>query len=80
VSTPTKGLGLVYYESMKRELQTRPRYDCRCDERLKSKVEVLCFVCVFYLELDYKRARVEGNHVKPMKKTSGCSGLFVMNR
>jgi hypothetical protein len=28
-----------YYESRKRELKTRPTYECRCDERLKSKVE-----------------------------------------
>ncbi len=30
---------VVYYESMKRDLQTRPIYECRCDERLKTKVE-----------------------------------------
>jgi hypothetical protein len=24
---------------MKRELKTRPIYDCRCDERLKTKAE-----------------------------------------
>jgi hypothetical protein len=29
----------VYYESIKRELKTRPIYDCRCDERLKTKGE-----------------------------------------
>jgi hypothetical protein len=30
---------LVYYESMKLELQTRPIYECRCDERLKPQAE-----------------------------------------
>ena len=29
----------VYYESMKRNLKTRPLYECRCDERLKTKDE-----------------------------------------
>jgi len=29
----------VYYESIKREVQRRPIYECRCDERLKTKVE-----------------------------------------
>ena len=29
----------VYYKSIKRELKTRPIYDCRCDERLKPKGE-----------------------------------------
>ena len=33
------GKEVVYYESIKRELKTRPIYDCRCDERLKTKVE-----------------------------------------
>jgi hypothetical protein len=30
---------LVYYESIKRELKIRSTYDCRCDERLKTKDE-----------------------------------------
>ncbi len=29
----------VYYESRKRDLKTRPIYECRCDERIKTKVE-----------------------------------------
>ena len=30
---------VVYYESINRELKTEPIYECRCDERLKSRVE-----------------------------------------
>ncbi len=30
------GIIIVYYESIKRELKTRPIYECRCDERLKT--------------------------------------------
>ena len=30
---------IVYYESLKRELKTKLTYECRCDERLKTKVE-----------------------------------------
>ena len=30
---------VVYYESIKREIKTEPIYECRCDERLKSRVE-----------------------------------------
>jgi hypothetical protein len=30
---------MVYYESRKRELQTKPVYECRWDERLNTKVE-----------------------------------------
>jgi hypothetical protein len=29
----------VYYESIKRELNKRLIFDCRCDARLKAKVE-----------------------------------------
>jgi hypothetical protein len=29
----------VYDESRRRELKTRPIYECRCDERLKMKSE-----------------------------------------
>ena len=30
---------VVYYESLKRELKTKPIYGFRCDERLKTKFE-----------------------------------------
>jgi hypothetical protein len=30
---------VVYYESIKRELQRIPIYECRCDEKLKTKAE-----------------------------------------
>ena len=32
-------VSIVYYESIKREVQRRPIYECRCDERLKTKDE-----------------------------------------
>ena len=39
----------VYSESIKRELKTRPIYECRCDERLKPKGEES--TCLVYTEL-----------------------------
>jgi hypothetical protein len=30
---------VVYHESIKRKLQIRPIYECRCDERPKTKAE-----------------------------------------
>jgi hypothetical protein len=30
---------VVYYETIKRELQIKPISECRCDERLKTKTE-----------------------------------------
>ena len=38
VSFPVS-LVVVYNESRKRDLKTRPIYECRCDERLKTKTE-----------------------------------------
>ena len=39
VSTESLQWNFVYYESRKRDLKTRPIYECRCDERLKTKSE-----------------------------------------
>jgi hypothetical protein len=30
---------VVYYESIRRDLKTKPIYECRCDERPKHKTE-----------------------------------------
>ena len=32
-------INFVYYESLKREVKTKPIYEFRCDERLQTKVE-----------------------------------------
>jgi hypothetical protein len=44
-------VSFVYYESIKRELKTRPIYhrECRCDERLKTKPEES--TCLTYTRL-----------------------------
>jgi len=34
-----RAVTVVYYQSIKREVKRRPVYECRCDERLQSKVE-----------------------------------------
>jgi hypothetical protein len=36
-STSNRRNKFVCYESRKRDLKTRPTYECRCDERLKTK-------------------------------------------
>ena len=35
----TPVLLFVFYEPLKRELKTKPMYESRCDERLKTRVE-----------------------------------------
>jgi hypothetical protein len=47
---------VVYYESTKRDLNRRLKYECRCDERLKAKYEgstLLGYTCLTG-ELDHK--------------------------
>ncbi len=46
---------VVYYESMKRNLKTRPLYECRYDESLKTKAEEsTCLTyTVLFGELEY---------------------------
>jgi hypothetical protein len=39
VSIKTRVKKIVYYEGIKWDLKRRPIYECRCDERLKTKVE-----------------------------------------
>jgi hypothetical protein len=36
---PRRLIFKIYYESIKREVKTRPICECRCDERLKTKAE-----------------------------------------
>ncbi len=38
-STIVVTVAIVYYEAMRRELNRRPMYEYRCDERLKAKAE-----------------------------------------
>ena len=39
MGTDARFRGRVYYESLNRELKTKPINECRCDERLQNKVE-----------------------------------------
>ncbi len=60
------------YEMIKRELKIRPTYKCRCDERLKTKVEE--FTLLTYTGL------IEGlEHLKIETRLIVCF-LFIMNR
>ncbi len=59
---------VVCYESPKREVETRPIYECRCDERLKTKVEESA-------RLVYTGLIVELEHLK--MKTTLIDKMFV---
>ena len=48
---------VVYYKSIKREIQTRCIYECRCDERLRTKTKE-------FTRLVYTGLVVELEHLK----------------
>jgi hypothetical protein len=48
---------VVYYESIKRKLKIRCIYECRCDERLKTKTKE-------FTSLGYTGLVVELEHLK----------------
>ena len=50
---------VVYYESIKRELKIRPIFECRCDDRLKTKADE--FTC---LELEHLKIKTSLIHEK----------------
>ena len=62
---------VVYYQSIKRELKTRPIYECRCDERLKTKAEEST-------RLAYTRLLVELEHLTIETKLIGEMFASVM--
>ena len=49
----------VYYESIKREVQRRPIYECRYDERLKTKAEGSTLLAYTGLLGDLEHLKIE---------------------
>ena len=50
---------VVYYESLKRELKTKTIYGFRCDERLKTKVEVSTRLACTLLSVELEHLKIE---------------------
>jgi hypothetical protein len=49
----------VYYESRKRELKTKPLYECRRDERLKPKGEESTYLAYTVLLGELEHLKIE---------------------
>ena len=49
----------VYYESLKRELKTKPKYEFRYDERLKTKVEKSTLLTCTQLVAELEHLKIE---------------------
>ncbi len=53
---------VVYYESIKRELKTKPIYECLCDERPKKRdLHSSSFFCFFFPPNFEKMKESSGN-------------------
>ena len=56
----------VYYESLKRELKTKPIYEFRCDERLKTKVEESTRLACTLLVAELEHLKIETRLIDEM--------------
>jgi hypothetical protein len=76
------GVMFVYYESMKGELQTIPIYECRCDERLKTKVEESTLLTYTGLLGELEHLKMETGFIDEMFASVmgeyGSSGIVVV--
>jgi hypothetical protein len=50
---------IVYYESIKRELQIRCMYECRCDERLQTKTKEFTRLTCTGLVVELEHLKIE---------------------
>ncbi len=66
---------VVYYESIKRELQRRPINECRCDERLKTKTEEFTLLAYTGLFGGLEHLKIEMRLID--KKIANAMGEYV---
>ena len=57
---------LVYYESLKRDLKTKPKHEFRCDERLKTKVEESTRLTCTQLVAELEHLKIETSLIDEM--------------
>ncbi len=71
---------VVYYKSIKRELQTKPIYECRCDERLKPKGEESTYLTYTGLLGELEHIKIETRLIKEkFARVMGECDLDVMD-
>ncbi len=51
--------GFVYYESRKREVKIRCMYECRCDERLRTKSKEFTHLVYTGLVVELEHLKIE---------------------
>ena len=68
----------VYYESLKRELKTKPMYEFRCDERLKTKVEESKRLVCTLLCAELEHLKIETRLIDEMFASEMGDYVFLM--
>ena len=68
----------VYYESLKRELKTKPIYEFRCDERLKTKVEECTRLVFTLLCAELEHLKIETRLIDEMFPSEMGEYVFLM--
>ncbi len=69
---------VVYYESLKRELKTKPLYEFRCDERLKTKVEESTLLGCTLLVAELEHLKIETRLIDEMFVSEMGEYVFLM--
>jgi hypothetical protein len=69
---------VVYYESLKRELKTKPIYEFRCDERLKTKVEESTRLTWTLLVSELEHLKIETRLIDEMFASEMGEYVFLM--
>ncbi len=68
----------VYYESLKRELKTKPINECRCDERLKTRVEESTLLGCPRLVTELEHLKIETRLIDEMFVSEMGEYVFLM--
>ena len=69
---------VVYYESLKREIQTKTIYGFRCDERLKTKAEESTRLVSPRLVTELEHLKIETRLTDEMFPSEMCEYVFLM--
>ncbi len=71
-------MSVVYYESLKRELKTKPINECRCDERLKTRVEESTLLGCPQLVTELEHLKIETKLIDEMFASEMGEYVFLM--
>ena len=69
---------VVYYESLKREIKTKPINECRCDERLKTRVEESTRLGCPRLVAELEHLKIETRLIDEMFASEMGEYVFLM--